>query len=277
MPHFREAKLNQWDPLDRDVEALTQHTTFREVSLERFQAVTGITQLSFHDDDESIEDDLTMGSDLTTSLATFKGHVIGKVSHNGMPFYMTPMGLSPDRLPALSASPKLIDQYISRSSFEITADNLPGSFVAHGTSARHAQSLVANGLSHEHTLKGHMGKGLYASCNGKYALSYAVNDEMEDHDPSRYDEACAVILQIHPAARVMVDGDPRFGDIQAEWCRDDFHERVVKRHDIDIMVVPAFDAICIYNPEAVEVVGTVTKAEMKTYQQEQKKESDLSP
>lgn len=276
MLHFSEAKINQWDPFDKDVEALTQHTTFREVPLERFQVMTGITHLSFHDDDESIEDDLAMGNDIKTSLATFKGHVIGKVSHNGVPFYMTPMGLSPDRLPALSASPKLIDQYISRSTFEITADNLPGSFVAHGTSARHAKSLETKGLSHEHTIKGYMGKGLYAAPNGEYALSYAVDDDIPD-DLTQNDDACAVILQIHPSARVMVDSDPRFGDIQNEWSRDDFHRRAVNQHGVDIMVVPAFDAICIYNPEAVEVIGSVTKAEMKAYQHEQKKESDLSP
>lgn len=212
-----------------------------------------------HEEGQDLEDWIAYSEkcgDLKYQVSLYKGHVIACINNMGSPIYFTPSGVLPTKIPDLTKTPTSLVKYVLDDAFDLTADDIPGKLVVHGSGISGVNNVMENGISEDFLLKGYLGKCFYTSTNYKVSLSNYANNI--DPSPDKT-ESGLVLLQIKASANIIGETDPLFDELQDKMGQDNFLE-IAEELGVDGIFVNAYDAIGIYNPDAVKILNSfITK------------------
>jgi len=196
---------------------------------------------------------------LFTSL--YRGHIIlsCKDERNGNVIIFTPRGQAPYALPDLTKSNRGIIKKSVADPFLIKESQIPTQFVFHGAPLKNTTAIMKDGINYDLADKGDLGKGFYVTTDYKYAIANYATENARVKD----DEAGLLILQIRPEANIVADGDGRESQFVLEHMgRNDVRE-VMDKRGVDGFMHRAGNSIVIFNPDAVNLIRSVSVKELK--------------
>lgn len=244
---------------------------FQNVSREDFEMhITLNNDVSFvYQEGETIEtwiDTAERCGDLKFQLSLHKGHVIGCIRNMGTPIYFTPNGLEPSKIPDITKNASQVIKYVSHDAFDLDESDIPGMMLVHGTDKDALENIMENGISPDYFIKGNLGKSFYVSSNYKLSMfNYASQmDETENKTNSGL-----VLLQVKPGAKIIGENHPIMDEVGDQIGKDNFGE-ILEELGVDGIFVKAYDAVAIYNKDAVKVLNSfITKDVMIEHKKEE--------